>query len=94
MTIRQFINAATYASYKSQRLNSPEVEPERWRKVYGNSVDAFEQQFQAEQTERETGIQRHFREEREREVAGVLAFESQMTRGDVLILHALGVKAL
>jgi hypothetical protein len=31
---RDIIDALTYASYRQQRLISPEVAPERWAKIY------------------------------------------------------------
>ena len=42
------IDALTYSSYRHNREISPEVTPERWRKVFGPSTDAMEQKYQGE----------------------------------------------
>lgn len=38
----------TYASYRSNRLDNPEVTVERWTKLYGSDTPRMEERFQAE----------------------------------------------
>ena len=42
------IDALTYASYRRQRLISPEVAPERWAKIYECDTAKMELKFQKE----------------------------------------------
>lgn len=86
MNMRQMLGALLYDNYRAQRLRTPEIEPDRWRKVYGDAVDSMELQFQNEQKQ-ESGIERHFREEREQETTAVLS----LTDSDVEWLHEMGV---
>ena len=44
----ELIDSLTYSSYRHNREISPEVTPERWRKVFGPSTDAMEQKYQGE----------------------------------------------
>ena len=46
--IAELIDSLTYSSYRHNREISPEVTPERWRKVFGPSTDAMEQKYQGE----------------------------------------------
>jgi hypothetical protein len=38
----------TYVNYRANRGYTPEVTPEQWEKVYGQSVYAMEEKYQAE----------------------------------------------
>ena len=41
-----------YASYRANRIAAPEITPEQWQKVYGET-GAMERQYQAETTNAE-----------------------------------------
>ena len=41
------VDALTYASYRANRLRSPEVAPERWALIFP-SIDEMEERFQRE----------------------------------------------
>ena len=41
------VDELTYASYRFNRRNSPDVSPERWARIYSN-VEGMEERFQAE----------------------------------------------
>jgi hypothetical protein len=43
------VDTLTYASYKANRLRSPEVTPERWALIY-HTVYEMEERFQKENT--------------------------------------------
>lgn len=43
------VDYLTYASYKANRLRSPEVTPERWALIY-HTVGEMEERFQKELT--------------------------------------------
>tara|TARA_R110000824_G_scaffold136367_2_gene299951 strand:+ start:375 stop:923 length:549 start_codon:yes stop_codon:yes gene_type:complete len=45
---RDIIDALSYASYRQQRLISPEVAPERWAKIYECDTAKMELKFQKE----------------------------------------------
>jgi hypothetical protein len=42
----------TYCSYRSNRLRSPDITPERWAKVFGPQAEEMEARFQNERTDR------------------------------------------
>jgi hypothetical protein len=46
-TIPQIIDYLTYCSYRFNRLNSPDISPERWSKIFSN-VEAMEVKIQLE----------------------------------------------
>lgn len=50
-SLPDLIAQLTYSSYRANRRMAPDITPERWKKVYGDSVDVMEQQYQAEQVE-------------------------------------------
>lgn len=54
---KSLIDELTYANYAHNRHASPEITPERWKKVYGNVVDRFEKIFQARNTKPHGTIQ-------------------------------------
>ena len=47
MTAGQLVDALTYASYKFNRMRSPEITPERWAKIYPQA-EHLEAHYQAE----------------------------------------------
>lgn len=47
-TPRGFMDELTYASYRHNRQTSPEIAPEGWRSIFGESVTQFEARYQAE----------------------------------------------
>lgn len=42
------IDELTYRSYKQNRLDNPQVSPERWKSIFGDSVDSMEPRFTKE----------------------------------------------
>ena len=44
----EIIRELTYISYATQRNRTPEITPERWSGIYGNSVHDMEARYQAE----------------------------------------------
>lgn len=47
MNYKEFINEATYLSYKYNRKRTPEIKPEEWRSVYSN-IEQLERRYQAD----------------------------------------------
>lgn len=45
--IGEVVDELTYRSYVANRQNAPDISPERWKAVYGPSVDAMEEKYQA-----------------------------------------------
>jgi hypothetical protein len=45
---RIILDALMYASYRHQRIVSPEVEPARWAKIYECDIAKMELRFQKE----------------------------------------------
>jgi len=44
------IDHLMYSSYEAQRDNSPEVEPTRWRGIFGAAADRYEKIYQSRKT--------------------------------------------
>lgn len=47
----RIVSDLTYSSYKANRGYDPTITPERWKAVYGASVDAMEERYIREQKE-------------------------------------------
>lgn len=48
----QIVADATYRSYATNRIRSPQILPTEWKRVFGNAVNAMEQRFQQERRAR------------------------------------------
>lgn len=46
--LQPLVDELVYVNYAANRDCSPDVTPERWKKVYGPSVDEMEARYQAE----------------------------------------------
>ena len=46
-TPQGFVSTLTYANYRHNRCLAPQITPEEWQTVYGDTT-AMEQQYQAE----------------------------------------------
>lgn len=46
--LQPVVDELIFINYAANRDCSPEVTPERWKKVYGPSVDEMEARYQAE----------------------------------------------
>lgn len=46
--IHQAVDELTYINYKFNRIEYPEVSPQRWANVYGKNSESMEERFQKE----------------------------------------------
>ena len=46
MHSQELLNEVNYSSYSAQRQYSPEISPERWKLIFGSSVDEMEKRYQ------------------------------------------------
>jgi hypothetical protein len=56
---QEIVDELTYICYADNRATNPEVEPSRWRLVFGIATDRLEQRYQMDRSARLAYVHQH-----------------------------------